>query len=269
MAAFRNIKTWARLLFVLLVSGSCDPWFSYSPYETELDQSYHGITVKQLEKIKATDANDSKPFRIALLSDAHYHFSKLDDALTHINKSNDFDFVIVIGDLTDNGLIQEFIFFNQTMEQLKIPYLTVIGNHDYLSNGAEVYTQMFGPFNYSFIYNNVKFVLFDNVRWESNKVPDLAWFESELNNDHGYDHVIPLSHIPPYDGQMKEFHKQYHALMVRNGIGTSIHGHRHEFSLEDVYGDGTRYLTVSSPQYRVYTALTVTPDKIEIEKIEY
>ena len=266
-----SFKRLTITIFFLLAMGllSCDRWFSYSPYEAELDPAYHHTTEKNLSLIKAADAGDSKPFKVALLSDPHYHFSKLHDAIVHINKKGDYSFVIVTGDLSENGLMQEFIFFYESMNEMRAPYLTVIGNHDYLSNGELVYSQMFGAFNYSFVFNNVKFVMFDNTTLESNKQPDMDWLARSLVNDHGYDHVIPFSHIPPYDGQMKAYSERYHELMVRNHITASIHGHRHEFSLEETYGDGVRYLTVSSPQYRTYSELTVTPTGIEIQKIEY
>ena len=35
------------------------------------------------------------------------------------------------------------------MENLQKPYLTVIGNHDYSSNGGEIYMKMFGDYNYA------------------------------------------------------------------------------------------------------------------------
>lgn len=268
MQAFKSIRN--SFIFIVIAGlSSCDPWFSYSPYEADLDPAYHSTTEKNLTIINAADAGDSKPFKVALLSDPHYHFSKLHDAITHINKKGDYAFAIVTGDLSENGLMQEFIFFYESMKELRLPYLTVIGNHDYLSNGELVYNQMFGSNNYTFVFNNVKFVMFDNTTLESGKDPDMDWFSDNLLNDHGYDHVIPFSHIPPYDTQMKNHSRAYHELMVKNDITASIHGHKHEFSLEESYGDGVRYLTVSSPQYRTYSELTITPTGIEIEKIEY
>ena len=257
-------------LAVILATGlSCDPWFAFSPYDASLDEAYHGTTGKNLAGINATDAGDSKPFKIAVLSDPHYHFSKLEDAIVHINRNDEYAFAIVTGDLSENGLKQEFIYFYQIMAGLKIPHLTVIGNHDYLSNGEDVYRQMYGPYNYAFIFNNVKFVMFDNTTIESGQDPDMDWLATSLVNDGGYDHVIPFAHIPPYDGQMRNHRSEYHSLMVENNISTSIHGHRHDFSIEHPYGEGVRYITVSSPQKREYTELSITPAGIEVQKIEY
>lgn len=269
MQAFKSIGNKSFFLCLLTALLSCDPWFSYSPYEAALDAEYVGTTELNLQAINALDADDSKPFKVALLSDPHYHFSKLRDAIQHINKLDDYAFAIVTGDLSENGLMQEFMFFYQSMQELRRPYVTVIGNHDYLSNGELVYHQMYGANNYTFVFNNVKFVMFDNTTVESKKQPDMDWLASNLVNDHGYDHVIPVSHIPPYDGQMENHSGAYHQLMVKHQITASIHGHRHEFSLEESFGDGVRYVTVSSPQYRTYSELIITPTGIDIRKIEY
>jgi 3',5'-cyclic-AMP phosphodiesterase len=266
------IKTlWRTFVWIFFINAfwSCDPWFSYSPYESRLEESYTDITQKNLELIKSLSVGDSKPFKVALLSDSHYHFRKLDEAIIDINQRDYFDFVIVTGDIADNGLKQEFIYFHESMKNLTIPYLTVIGNHDYLANGEHVYGKMFGPYNYTFVYNNIKFVLFDNVRWESEKVPDFGWLARELNNNDGYDHVIPFSHIPPFDGQMEGFRTGFHQLMVQNKIRYSIHGHSHDYSLAELYGNGVLYHTVSSPQFNAYTELSIWPDSIGIQKIAY
>jgi Icc-related predicted phosphoesterase len=259
----------AFFLFLAAVFFSCDTWFAYSPYEAQLDPFYHATNSKNLERLKALNSGDSRAFKVALLSDPHYHYGKLEDAIAHINQDSSYAFALVGGDLTENGLKQEFVFFHETMARLRIPYLTVIGNHDYLSNGEVLYQQMYGSYNYTFVFNNVKFVLFDNNTIESEKEPDFEWFAEELVNNNGYDRVVPVAHIPPYDVQMERYHKKYHELIARNQIPLSIHGHRHDFSEEYVYGDGIRYVTISSPQKRTYTALSISPQGVDVRKIEY
>ena len=66
------------------------------------------------------------------------------------------------------------------MKNLNKPYLTVIGNHDYLSNGEVIYKQMFGDYNYSFEFNKNKFILFDDIIIESNNNPDFNWLSMQF-----------------------------------------------------------------------------------------
>lgn len=269
MLGSKRVGAYFLVLFLSVVCTGCDPWFSYSPYGSRLHGDYHDITAENLKAIANLNEGDSKPFKVALIADTHYHFGKLADAIADINRRGDFDFAIVVGDITDNGLKQEFIFLHESMKALTIPYFTVIGNHDYLANGEQVYTQMYGEYNYAFEYNNVKLVMFDNVRWESEKVPDFGWLDAELENREGYDHIIPFSHIPPFDGQMDEFREEFHRILLKHHIGLSIHGHAHRFSLDELYGDDILYHTVSTPQHREYTSLTVLPDTLLIENVPY
>ncbi len=272
---FPDVVMTARVLFMtFLLAGplaaalsACDPWFSFSPFTATVPDRYHDTNAKNLERIEARDADDGAPFKIALISDPHYHYSKLRDAVADINRRAGYQFVIVIGDLSENGLLQEFILFHQVMANLRIPYLTVIGNHDYLANGSKVYEEMYGPFNYTFVYNNCLFVMWDNTTVESGKEADMDWFAQHLENAGRFDHVLPVCHIPPNDQQMKANDSTYRALLEAHGIGLSLHGHKHEFSVEEV--KGVRYVTVSSPQKRAYTELSVTPSGLEIRKIEY
>ena len=257
----------AGILTVAL--SSCDPWFSYSPFETRLTGSHNNLTAQNLASIDQRNSGEVQAFKIAVISDIHYHHGSLDDAIADINRRGDFSFLVVVGDLTDNGLKQEFIFFERSMSNLKIPYITVIGNHDYLANGEKVYEPMFGSYNYSFVFNNVKFVLFDNNTIESGKDPDFDWLEAQLNDSRSYERVIPFAHVPPYDVQMKDHIERYHALMIAHNIPYSIHGHRHTFSIEEVFGDGIQYVTVSSPQYRAYSEVSISASGIEITKVEY
>jgi 3',5'-cyclic-AMP phosphodiesterase len=80
---------------------------------------------------------------------------------------------------------------------------------------------------------------------------------------------IPFSHIPPYDGQMADHRENFHELMLKNDIHVSVHGHKHDFSLMDLYGGGVQYLSISSPQKRTYVELSITPTAIDIQKIEF
>lgn len=213
-------------------------------------------------------------YSVALLSDSHYHFDDLRDVVKDINARDDIAFIIVTGDITDNGLQKEFELFHRIMAGSIRPYITVIGNHDYLSNGAEVYRQMFGPFNYSFTFRQVKFVMWDNVQWESNKYPDWKWLGSALSEPAGdkegsnsYHHVIPFSHIPPFDDQLSANAADFHELLRTNKITLSIHGHKHEYSDYELYGDEIHYVTIGSPQKRGYAILTVTPNTASVRKI--
>jgi 3',5'-cyclic-AMP phosphodiesterase len=253
---------------------ACDQPFSYSPYEVNVPSSIRNTTAINLQRIAAIDtvANDS--FKVALIADTHYHFDKLKEAVDHINQKNDISFIIVVGDISENGLQKEFELFHSIMANAKVPYLTVIGNHDYLANGGVVYKQLYGPYNYIFKFHNVRFVMWDDVRWESNKTPDWQWLHEAMANvseEHDIEptQIIPFSHIPPSDPQLRDSSRVYYKLMTQHNVKVSIHGHTHEFSKNIPYGNGTAYITIGSPQKRAYAELIVTSDTTMVRQIKY
>jgi 3',5'-cyclic-AMP phosphodiesterase len=262
------------VLSTLLVVACSDP-FSVSPFEISVRQEFKNTTQKNLDKIQLIDSLDGKTFKIALIADTHFHFGSLADAINDMQKRKDFSFIVVVGDLTENGLLKEFEIFHSIMGQSGIPYLTVIGNHDYLSNGGKVYKQMFGTSNYSFTFNGAKFIAWDNIIWESEKEADYQWLEETLKNSNDgvntqpHNHIIPLSHIPPFDDQFESHRERFHSLLKENNIMLSVHGHKHEFALDEMYSDGIQFLTVGSPQHRTYTELTITPEDLLVRKIQY
>lgn len=96
---FTQAAVLAFQFLIITCLQSCETLFSYSPYEGQLDQKFYGTTEKNLDLINRKDTEDSKPFKIALFSDTHYHFNKLHDALVHINEKEDISFAVVIGDI--------------------------------------------------------------------------------------------------------------------------------------------------------------------------
>lgn|GEM_PF-250191 len=255
--------------FGIIIFIGCEEPFSFSAYDAAVDEKYRNTTEKNLARIASQSAGEIGGFRIALLSDTHYHFDDLRDAIKLINTRNELAFVVVTGDIAESGLLKEFEFFHHVMSALNKPYVTVIGNHDYLSNGSRIYKDMFGANNYSFVYNNVKFVMFDNVTMESNRAMDLDWLKAEIENAQGFDHVIPFSHIYIWDKQFASSRDQYHRILNENNITLSVNGHKHDYEYTNSLGDDVYFLTIPSPDKRSYVELFISPSGIQVNKIDY
>lgn len=266
-------------IFCAAILWCCSDPFAYSPFEAKVDPDYQNTTAKQLQLLAERDTLRKTSFKIALISDSHYHFNDLAEAVEDINKKGGYEFIIVAGDFTENGLLKEYELFHSIMSKADIPYLTVIGNHDHLSNGGAIYEQMFGARNYTFSFNNVRFVVWDNNIWESEKEADYDWLKNALRNaiesDTGVEtsdsisHVVALSHIPPFDGQLIEKRDQFHEILRDNQVKLSIHGHKHEYFAGELSGDGITYMTVGSPQKGSYAELIVEGEKLEVRKVDF
>jgi len=262
------MKKYIGLLAILLLAISCENMFDYSPYETKVSSDHKDLHIDNLNSIEKHD-KASKEFSFAIISDSHYQYKYLGDAISNINKRDDIDFVIHAGDIADHGFLKEFEMFANTMNGLSKPYFTVIGNHDYRSNGENIYDDMFGQRNYSFVYRNCKFVFFDDVFWEANETPDLDWLEEELKDHQQYQHVFVTAHIPPKTAQFTgEYSARYGKLMSQNNVSLSIHGHNHIFQHSKRMNDDTDYLLVPATYKGGFGVVTVKED-IEVEHIKF
>lgn len=152
------------------------------------------------------------------------------------------------------------------MQDLKKPYFTVIGNHDYNSNGAFIYKQMFGDYNYSFEFNNNKFVFFDNIYLESDNEVDFKWLSEELSDNQNFNQVFSFAHIPTIsDDITPEMQETYKSLMQENNVALSVHGHTHSFSYEP--GE-VSYLIIPAMKDTAYGLISVQNNSFNVELIE-
>ncbi|WP_339660189.1 metallophosphoesterase [uncultured Polaribacter sp.] len=250
---------------VLLTFTNCAHPFEFSVYEANVKTNQQNTTVKNL-KLLENISLDSKEFKFAFISDVHFFYDQLGDVIDDINNRDDVKFVIFGGDIADQALLREYEIFYDIMSNLKKPYVTVIGNHDYNVNGGIIYKKMFGDYNYSFEFNNNKFVLFDNVVWESEKELDFDWLTSELKDNTSYNQVFVVAHIPPDGDQFEgELEEKYRALMLAYNVPLSIHGHTHTFNYE--VGE-VSYLTAPAVKEKAYNIVSVKDKGFSVELIE-
>lgn len=256
------------LIGITVIFIACDKVFEFSPYEANVREENKNTTAKNLQVIKDIQVN-SDTFKFAFVTDNHYHYTNLRTVIDDINKRHDIFFVIFGGDIADQALLKEYQIFYDIMKNLHKPYLTVIGNHDYNSNGEVVYKQMFGDYNYSFEFNQNKFIIFDDIVWESNKNPDFNWLSKQLSDNEKFKQVFVIAHIPPFAGQFDSNMEQtYKTLMSDNNVQLSIHGDVHTYSFGNVYNDSVNYLTVPWLKNPTYCIVNVYNKSFDIRLIE-
>ncbi len=88
--------------------------------------------------------------KIAHVSDIHlasgYFVQKWGENLIDIINSSQPDLLILTGDLTDNGYINEFEMARSFIDRMEVPNkLIVPGNHDARNLGYEIFEDMIGP----------------------------------------------------------------------------------------------------------------------------
>lgn len=234
------------------------------------------------------------PFSFAFITDTQGSLDEMRQAIGIIRSRKDIDFIVHGGDLTDFGIVKEFIWARDIMEEAGIPYITVIGNHDCLGNGNDTFDYIFGPENFSFNIGPVHFLCLNTIALEydySRPVPDLDFIErdilsvAETNAQHpdSITHSIVVMHSRPYDEQFnnnvaKPFN-YYISQLPGMDIGKSgsdtcdkgfcINGHNHAIAVSDIFDNGILYYQCADMGKRTFFIFTVTDDGYDYETVVF
>lgn len=257
-----------RILFLTLlfiVLDGCK--YKLSTYTAETPEQK--LNEVNLSRIKETEAAAGTTFKIALVSDTHNYYKELDQLIKTINSRGPYSFVIISGDITNLGLLEEYEKTRDFLNELRFPVLVAVGNHDLIANGDKIYPRMFGKSDFTFTYKNVDFIFFDNNNWENSGVaPDKGWIERQLSQSTASEKVL-VAHVPPddrdrfTDQQILEFEN----MLDGHGVSYFINGHNHNPG-EAVFGNAVQ-ITVGAPNKGSYFELLVTPGGITHQKVNF
>jgi 3',5'-cyclic-AMP phosphodiesterase len=249
----------------LVVTMGC---FEYSPHAIVLEGDERDLHEKALHRLQAAPV--PAVLRFAVVGDTQLALDETADAVDHLNARDDLAFVVQIGDFTHFGLLAEFRRTNEIFARLRVPYFVVIGIHDYLGNGRDIYLRMFGPTELSFTFARTRFLIFDSNSREfgfDGTVPDLEWLGPRLSEDDDHDRAVLLSHCPPgtsdFDSKLVA---GYDALLRGHPAVASFHGHEHRFRFEE--REGTPLWVADSIDHRSYLVATLGPEGgFDVERV--
>jgi len=175
-------------------------------------------------------------------------------------------------------------------ELFPVPVYTTIGNHDAWNSGAAAYASYYGPYTYSFVYKDAKFVFLDTSSGIVGET-QFDWLEGELA-DGGHEHLFVFTHMPPVDTVTGEFDAKntlhpeslytihsknesdyFLRIMDDYGVDVVFAGHTHVHG--DVVLNGTRYVTsgvmggsVKPGDTIGYLDVTVDGDSVDVEFVD-
>jgi 3',5'-cyclic AMP phosphodiesterase CpdA len=259
-------KNYFSLLILVLcisVSGIACKKFVFNVYETNRSEEDLRVTTNyNIDLLLSKPRKDT--LRVIFIGDTQRFNDEVKDFVESANAHADLDAVVIAGDITDFGISLEFDLMNRELKKLKVPFITVVGNHDILSNGTELYEDIYGPLNYSFTWNDVRFIVHNTNGRKSNfngKIPDLNWMGEQLIDSSTFQSCIFVSHVPPYHEDFDSKLEEDYAQIVREAKNTifSSNGHNHAFALTQPYHDGIWYLNTSSPSHRIYSYVSIYP----------
>lgn len=262
------------LIFILtiLFVPSCDmlelhPYDAYVRGEKNLNEK----NIKLLEeKLK-----DRKSFRFAFISDTQRWYDETEGMVADINKRTDIDFVIHGGDISDFGATHEFIMQRDIMQEFKTPWVAILGNHDCLGTGEDVYKEIWGKPNFSFLAGNVLFICLNTNCMEydySEPIPDFSYLENLMKHlPEGAEKTVAVMHVPPFDLEFNNNVANVFQLYLKEfpNLQFCMNGHAHDYQINDFFNDGVLYYQTPCAKDRSYIVFTLTEDGYEHELIEY
>ena len=249
---------------------SCDRFLAHPYYGAH--QKDHNYNPRNVEKI-LKNCKEKDTVRFAVISDSHVKYDFLVDAVEDINKRN-FDFVIHCGDGSDFGLLRELMRTHNIMNDLKMPYLMVLGNHDCLGTGKETYKEIYATSDLCFDLKNARIITVNTncVEYhEQNNIPDIMFIDGLIESPVEKP-VFVAMHGAPWTDSFCSEKEVYYAKKLRS-LGDNVicmYGHIHEHPMvDDYYGDGVNYYHVPKTAYKEYISFTITNEGVEYEAIEF
>jgi len=175
-------------------------WNAYAPVPI------HNWNQKELSRITVADPND---FSFVVMGDNKGNHSVFEPLLRDIGHDEEIAFAIDDGDLVDEGTVGHYRrFLNQVQENLAIPFLTAIGNHDLDNNGSNNnYQDIFGPTYYSFQVGQGYFIVLDAITQAGFDKTERQWLEKELQRGQVSKARFVFMHVPVFDPRGGTFHK--------------------------------------------------------------
>ena len=266
----KKLNTLNFLLTFFLFFGltACEDAFQYSPYASKAADK--NSNEENVTKFKQNTIN-TDTFSFSVIADSHYYYDNLSEVVDYINRDTGSMFTVHAGDLTESGLLWEYRNTYKIINKLHKPFFACIGNHDYLSNGSDIFRHYFGDKNFTMNIGRNKFIFFDDVVWESiNHQPDFDWLESVVFTAGTDTSVFVFTHIPPWTDQLAgEKEEIFRKMMTDNKVKAVFCGHEHNFEMEDYYHDGVIYVATGSVYKEHYIVVNIRGNQFSVKSIDF
>lgn len=265
--------TLSRLLLACLALTAASCQVSYHPYDTRVEGEC-GINAKNIARIEAATAGRDA-IRFAVISDTQRWYDETEDAVQALNNRDDIDFVLHAGDMSDFGMKVEFERQRDILNRLRVPYVVLLGNHDCLATGEEIFQKVFGAFNFAFTAGDIRFICLNTNALEFDlrePVPNFEFLESELADFPAEaTRTIVTMHARPYTEQFDNNVARVFQFVIREfpRLLCCINGHGHSYNVTELFDDGVLYYECDNIHKRSYLLFTVNSEGYECTRVEF
>ncbi|MDR1679442.1 MAG: metallophosphoesterase [Prevotellaceae bacterium] len=266
----RNLCIFFLSAFILC---SCEELFEAHPYDGKITGET-GMNAKNIARI-VNNCAGKQQIRFIMMGDTQRWYDETEDFVSHINSRNDIDFVIHGGDISDFGLTKEMLWQRNILNKLKVPYVVLLGNHDCLATGEQVFRKVFGDENFAFVAGNIRFVCLNTNSLEydySHPVPDFDFIDEQLTAQATEEEkTIVVMHSPPFsdqfDNNIAPFFQE--EIIKFSNLQFCLNAHEHRLEVKDRFKDGIIYYGSANIEKRNYLLFTITPNGYEREVVYF
>lgn len=174
------------------------------------------------------------------------------------------DFVLLTGDLTDNGTPEQFRRFVEILDNFDAPTFAVPGNHDRgggaAPGGDDIYGRYCGPGNFAFDFGTHRYLGLDTSWQEEFLIPpgQRAWLEAQLERPQPsfgavFSHRISASEYPYFQEQ----------LPARN-YRLFLYGHTHNDGIKWIGPKRLILLNTSQELNGTYDVMKIEADAVVV-----
>lgn len=180
------------------------------------------------------DADLTDGFRFAAMGDIQTALPRVHEVFAAINAEPGVRFVFSMGDLVEDGSLDEYDALVAQLAVLDVPYFSTIGNHELRAN-LDRWHDLFGRYNIHFAFKGASFSIVDSGNASLDPVV-YDWLDGWLDQAKGQVHVFG-THYPPIDpvgvrqGAFRS-RKEAARLLSRLAAGKvdlTLYGHIHSY----------------------------------------
>lgn len=181
-------------------------------------------------------------FRFALVTDIHMNkdsmaYNDLKRTVDQINKTPSIRFVLVAGDLTEEGDRESLLKVKNLLDKLVVKYYVVAGNHEtkWSESGATDFAHIFGYDRFKFDFNGYRFLGFNTgpiIRMMDGHIApqDITWLRHEFSTAKSDTPFILVTHYPLQSGDVDNWY-EVTDLARKYKVKVILGGHYHSNKL--------------------------------------
>ena len=251
------------LISIFLITSSCAP-FMESPFSDQLMRPDRNLNESSINSLG--DPNADGKIRIAVFADPHQNYKDLDQIFYNINQTTDVDFIVGLGDFTNSGYNLEYDQFLTAYSFLNRAKFMVLGNHDAIGAGVDLFRKAFGYENYAFDTATHRFIFFSGNNWESPHDFKPAWLKETVTSS--TKPVIIFSHEQLLDTERykDDVIQVFSSIVADPKVQLALNGHNHVYKM--VMEGTTPLLQVGRTQGSHWVLLEIQGSNLCINRMD-